>query len=144
MTDPIDHILAIVPDIELVTKTAIQFFSQDAIFGQKIQNLKGEGTEFDALAEFLPGMDKRAIDWKHSARHANLLAREYRTERNHNIIFAIDSGTKHLRSILLPFPAHLNLENFRTKPVKLPILMKKQITLTGCLFWHKSSNDVAS
>ena len=90
--DPIDHILAIVPDIELVTKTAIQFFSQDAIFGQKIQNLKGEGTEFDALAEFLPGMDKRSIDWKHSARHANLLAREYRTERNHNIIFAIDSG----------------------------------------------------
>lgn len=90
--DPLDHHLAIIPNIQLVTETAMQFFSRDAIFGQKIQNLKGEGNEFDALAEFLPGMDKRAIDWKHSARHANLLAREYRTERNHNIIFALDSG----------------------------------------------------
>lgn len=91
-TDPLQHSIAIVPNTHLVTETAINFFSRDAIFGQKIQDLRGEGTEFDALSEFLPGMDKRAIDWKHSARHNTLLAREYRTERNHNIIFALDSG----------------------------------------------------
>ena len=90
--DPLDHVLAIVPNTKLVKETAIDFFSRDAIFGQKIQQLRGEGTEFDALSEFLPGMDKRAIDWKHSARHNTLLAREYRTERNHNIVFALDSG----------------------------------------------------
>ena len=28
-------------------------------------------------------MDRRAIDWKQSARHAALLAKEFRTERNH-------------------------------------------------------------
>ena len=91
-SDPLNHSLAIVPNTHLVKQTAIDFFSQDAVFGQKIQQLRGEGTEFDALSEFLPGMDKRAIDWKHSARHNTLLAREYRTERNHNIIFALDSG----------------------------------------------------
>lgn len=90
--DPLQHSIAIVPNTHLVKETAINFFSRDAIFGQKIQDLRGEGTEFDALSEFLPGMDKRAIDWKHSARHNKLLAREYRTERNHNIIFALDSG----------------------------------------------------
>lgn len=90
--DPLDHIAAIVPNTQLVKDTAINFFSRDAAFGQKIQALRGEGSEFDALAEFLPGMDKRAIDWKHSARHNTLLAREYRTERNHNIVFALDSG----------------------------------------------------
>ncbi len=90
--DVLDHTVAIVPNTQLVKDTAINFFSRDAAFGQKIQALRGEGSEFDALAEFLPGMDKRAIDWKHSARHNTLLAREYRTERNHNIIFAIDSG----------------------------------------------------
>ena len=90
--DPIDHVTAIVPNTQLVKDTAINFFSRDAAFGQKIQALKGEGSEFDSLAEFLPGMDKRAIDWKHSARHNTLLAREYRTERNHNIVFALDSG----------------------------------------------------
>ncbi|RKQ72106.1 uncharacterized protein (DUF58 family) [Litorimonas taeanensis] len=90
--DPLNKIIAIVPNTEVVRNTALQFFSKDAIFGQKIQNLRGEGTEFDALSEFLPGMDKRAIDWKHSARHNTLLAREYKTERNHNIVFALDSG----------------------------------------------------
>ncbi|CAM3691811.1 DUF58 domain-containing protein [Litorimonas haliclonae] len=90
--DPLEYSIAVVPDTQLVKDTAIDFFSRDAVFGQKIQNLRGEGSEFDALSEFLPGMDKRAIDWKHSARHNTLLAREYRTERNHNIVFALDSG----------------------------------------------------
>lgn len=90
--DPLNFSVAIVPDTQLVKDTAIDFFSRDAVFGQKIQQLRGEGSEFDALSEFLPGMDKRAIDWKHSARHTTLLAREYRTERNHNIVFALDSG----------------------------------------------------
>jgi uncharacterized protein (DUF58 family) len=90
--DPLKTDIAIVPNTRIVKNTALQFFARDAAFGQKIQQLRGEGTEFDALSEFLPGMDKRTIDWKHSARHNTLLAREYRTERNHNIIFALDSG----------------------------------------------------
>ncbi len=90
--DDLQQEIPVTPNTKLITETALEIFSRDATFGQKIQKLKGDGTEFDALTEFLPGMDKRAIDWKHSARHMNLLAREYRTERNHNIIFAFDSG----------------------------------------------------
>jgi uncharacterized protein (DUF58 family) len=37
-------------------------------------------------------MDRRAIDWKQSARHLKLHAKEYRTERNSQIVFAIDTG----------------------------------------------------
>lgn len=37
-------------------------------------------------------MERRAIDWNQSARHMTLLAREYRIERNNQIVFAIDSG----------------------------------------------------
>jgi uncharacterized protein (DUF58 family) len=37
-------------------------------------------------------MDLRAIDWKQSARHGKLVAREFRTERYHNIVLALDSG----------------------------------------------------
>ena len=88
--------IPVIPNTRLVKETALDIFTRDATFGNKIQQLKGQGTEFEALAEFMPGMDKRAIDWKHSARHQQLLAREYRTERNHNIIFAFDSG--HLMS----------------------------------------------
>ena len=37
-------------------------------------------------------MDRRAIDWKQSARHAALLARDSRIERNNQIVLAIDAG----------------------------------------------------
>ncbi|WP_418152556.1 DUF58 domain-containing protein [Litorimonas sp. RW-G-Af-16] len=90
--DALNTEIPVTPNTKLITETALDIFSRDATFGQKIQNLKGDGTEFESLVEFLPGMDKRAIDWKHSARHNQILAREYRTERNHNIVFAFDSG----------------------------------------------------
>ena len=53
---------------------------------------RGEGSDFDALVDFRTGMDRRAIDWKQSARHVKLLAKQYRTERNNQIVFAIDTG----------------------------------------------------
>jgi uncharacterized protein (DUF58 family) len=37
-------------------------------------------------------MDPRSIDWKASARHTRLLSRELRAERNHQIVFALDTG----------------------------------------------------
>jgi uncharacterized protein (DUF58 family) len=37
-------------------------------------------------------MDRRTIDWKQSARHGTLLAKEFRAERNHPVILALDTG----------------------------------------------------
>jgi uncharacterized protein (DUF58 family) len=37
-------------------------------------------------------MDRRTVDWKQSARHQSLLAKEFRTERNHQIVMALDCG----------------------------------------------------
>ncbi|PHR55313.1 MAG: DUF58 domain-containing protein [Robiginitomaculum sp.] len=88
----VDRKISVTPDTRLVKQKAIEIFSRDAAHGQKLQKERGEGTEFDSLREFTQGMDKRAIDWKHSARHRKLHAKEFRTERNHNIIFAIDTG----------------------------------------------------
>lgn len=91
-TEEISLEVPVVPNTRLVKDKAIEIFSRDSTFGQKIQKERGEGTEFEALTEFVPGMDKRSIDWKHTARHRVLLAKEFRTERNHNIVFALDSG----------------------------------------------------
>ena len=66
--------------------------SQEAIYGIKAQQQKGEGAEFEALREYVPGLDSRFIDWKHSARHRKLLCKEFRTERNHQVIMAFDTG----------------------------------------------------
>ena len=90
--DPLERDIPVTSDTQMVRDTAAEIFTKDANIGQKLQRLRGDGTEFDGLTEWLPGMDKRSIDWKHSARHGNLLSREFRTERNHNIVFAFDTG----------------------------------------------------
>jgi uncharacterized protein (DUF58 family) len=75
-----------------VQSAALQFFSQEAVFGQKVQRERGQGSEFESLREYLPGLDSRFIDWKHSARHRKLLCKEFEAERNHFVVMAFDTG----------------------------------------------------
>lgn len=84
--------IAIVPDTLAVREDAMRLFSRDALIGQKVQLDHGDGSEFHALRELVGGMDLRTVDWKQSARHLKLLGKEYRTEKNHPVIFAIDTG----------------------------------------------------
>ena len=79
-------------DIRRIEDEAVRMFSRDALHGAKVQLDLGEGAEFHALSEFHSGMDRRTVDWKQSARHQTLLAKEFRTERNHQIIMALDCG----------------------------------------------------
>jgi uncharacterized protein (DUF58 family) len=84
--------IAITPDIQSLKDEALRLFARNAAFGVKTQMETGEGADFHALKDFQTGMDLRAIDWKQSARHAKLVGREYRTERNHHVILALDTG----------------------------------------------------
>ena len=84
--------MAITVDVEGVKQESVRLFSREALHGLKTQLDAGEGAEFHALRDFQPGMDTRTIDWKQSARHGRLLAKEYRAERNNPIILAIDAG----------------------------------------------------
>jgi len=90
--EPLQRDIPITPNTRWVQEEAVRLYTRDADFGIKMQIDRGNGSEFDALREFSSGMDRRAIDWKHSARHRQLLAKEFRTERNHNIVFAFDTG----------------------------------------------------
>lgn len=89
---PLNEKIAITPDLEAVERTATRLFSRTFVYGLKPMRDRGDGSEFDALAKFETGMDRRLVDWKQSARHLNLLAKEVRAERNHQIAFAIDTG----------------------------------------------------
>lgn len=88
---PVDRTVDVVPNIRGVQKGLLQVYVNEAIFGIKVQQ-RGEGVEFEALREYRPGMDIRFIDWKHSARHRKLHAKEFRTERNHHVVMAFDTG----------------------------------------------------
>jgi uncharacterized protein (DUF58 family) len=90
--EAVDRTLDVIPNVRGVHGAALQFFAQEAIYGIKAQQQTGEGAEFEALREYAPGFDSRFIDWKHSARHRKLLCKEFRTERNHQVIMAFDTG----------------------------------------------------
>lgn len=87
-----DARIAILPDIRPVHERGAQLFQRHALHGLIAQLDRGDGIDFDSLVEFRAGMDRRAIDWNQSARHLKLHAREYRSERNNQIMFAIDTG----------------------------------------------------
>jgi uncharacterized protein (DUF58 family) len=80
------------PDLSPTRSPALQNFLRDAQFGLIARRIRGEGTQFEALSEYEPGMDRRRIDWKASARHTRLYARENEAERDNQIVFAFDCG----------------------------------------------------
>ncbi len=84
--------ITVTPNLKSLKTEALKIFARDPISGSRDFRLKGQGSEFEALREFLPGMDRRMIDWKQSARHTKLLAREFRAEQDQTIILAIDTG----------------------------------------------------
>jgi uncharacterized protein (DUF58 family) len=89
---PLDHSVRVWPNIGAVRSPALQTFLRDAQLGLIARRMRGEGSQFEALTDYHPGMDRRRIDWKSSARHVHLFAKEYETERNNQIVFAIDCG----------------------------------------------------
>ncbi len=50
------------------------------------------GMEFESLRAYLPGDEPRRIDWKATARHAELITRQYEVERSQHVIICLDLG----------------------------------------------------
>ncbi len=90
---PQSTVIKVVPNIGSVRAIALRMLgSQEFLAGLKVERYLGDGTEFESLREYLPGLDHRAIDWKASARHRKLLTQEFRAERNHQVVIAVDGG----------------------------------------------------
>lgn len=84
--------LRVVPNIRLVQSGQITTTVLSTLYGVKENRAIGEGSEFQQLRDFVPGMDIKTVDWKRSARRRSLVAKELRAERNHHVIVALDNG----------------------------------------------------
>ena len=91
-SETLDRTIRIRPNLAPARSPALQIMLRDAQFGLIARRIRGEGAQFEALAEYEPGMDRRRIDWKSSARHVRLLAKEMEAERNLALVFAFDCG----------------------------------------------------
>lgn len=54
--------------------------------------VRGQGTEFDSLREYVRGDDVRSIDWRATARAGTTMLRTWRPERDRHVAIIIDTG----------------------------------------------------
>ena len=67
--------------------------------GIRTIKLRGAGSEFESLREYVPGDEYRKIDWSATARRGKLITRQYQVERAQNILLVIDSGRTMLQPV---------------------------------------------
>ena len=54
--------------------------------------VRGQGTDFDSLREYVPGDDVRSIDWRATARGSAVAVRTWRPERDRRILIVLDTS----------------------------------------------------
>ncbi|WP_027942244.1 DUF58 domain-containing protein [Amycolatopsis taiwanensis] len=60
--------------------------------GRQAALVRGEGTEFDSLREYVIGDDVRSIDWRATARSTDVMVRTWRPERDRHLLLVLDTG----------------------------------------------------
>ncbi|MBO3745057.1 DUF58 domain-containing protein [Streptosporangiaceae bacterium NEAU-GS5] len=54
--------------------------------------VRGQGTEFDSLREYVVGDDVRSIDWRATARRNDVVVRTWRPERDRRVLIVLDTS----------------------------------------------------
>jgi uncharacterized protein (DUF58 family) len=60
--------------------------------GSVVAAVRGQGSEFDSLRSYVDGDDARSIDWRASARRAEVVVRTWRPERDRQVMLVLDTG----------------------------------------------------
>lgn len=60
--------------------------------GRSAVQVRGAGTEFDSLRQYVAGDDVRSIDWRSTARRGDVVVRTWRPERDRRVLIVLDTG----------------------------------------------------
>jgi uncharacterized protein (DUF58 family) len=60
--------------------------------GRTAVQIRGSGTEFDSLREYVIGDDVRSIDWRATARRSEVVVRTWRPERDRRALVVLDTS----------------------------------------------------
>lgn len=60
--------------------------------GRAAVRVRGQGTEFDSLRDYVRGDDVRSIDWRASARNRNVVVRTWQPERDRRVVIVLDTS----------------------------------------------------
>lgn len=62
------------------------------IEGLSAVQVRGQGTEFDSLRDYVEGDDTRSIDWRATARRQEVVVRTWRPERDRRVLLVLDTS----------------------------------------------------
>jgi len=60
--------------------------------GRSAVRIRGAGSEFDSLREYVIGDDVRSIDWRATARRSDVVVRTWRPERDRRVFILVDTS----------------------------------------------------
>ncbi|MDN5746090.1 MAG: DUF58 domain-containing protein [Nocardioidaceae bacterium] len=60
--------------------------------GRSAVRVRGQGTEFDSLREYVRGDDVRSIDWRASVRSTHVVVRTWQPERDRRVVIVLDTS----------------------------------------------------
>ncbi|GAB3532943.1 DUF58 domain-containing protein [Arthrobacter tecti] len=60
--------------------------------GRAAVQIRGAGTEFDSLRDYVRGDDVRSIDWRATARRRDTVVRTWRPERDRRVVIVLDTS----------------------------------------------------
>lgn len=60
--------------------------------GKAAVQIRGAGTEFDSLRDYVRGDDVRSIDWRATARRTSVVVRTWRPERDRRVVVVLDTS----------------------------------------------------
>ncbi|WP_279101759.1 DUF58 domain-containing protein [Gordonia bronchialis] len=60
--------------------------------GRSAVRIRGQGTEFDSLRDYVEGDDVRSIDWRATARRRSVVVRTWQPEKDRHIVIVLDTS----------------------------------------------------
>ena len=101
--------LSVLPEFKARVLRPTRLARLHELEGTTPTTLRGAGTEFDSLRTYVEGDDPRDIDWRASARSAELIVRQWRPERDRHVLIVVDCGRA--SAALLGAPEHMDVDS---------------------------------
>lgn len=105
--------------------------------GMKINPIKGMGTEFESLKEYVVGDEYRKINWKATARENKPIVNQYQPEKNQHIYMMIDTG----RSMSYEVRGQKRLDLAINTALVLSDIVNTKGDLSGLLLFNTKVNQ---
>ncbi|NJB86633.1 uncharacterized protein (DUF58 family) [Lewinella marina] len=96
---PQEQRIAVYPSLVQLRRFAFHAAAPVSFTGRRRPRPETRSYEFDQIRAYVPGDDRRTVNWKATARRGGLMVNSYATEQAQRIYCFLDKG----RTMLLPF-----------------------------------------